>query len=169
MVLDVSGPEAVRAAARQVRTAALTAVPGAAIHGILVQAMVPGGREVLVGMIHTPHYGPAVVFGVGGALVEILDDAVFRLPPLDAGEVDRMIRESRASLLLEGHRGRVAADLDALRRVLLSIAALAGAGLGVEQIDINPLLVLDDGEGALAVDAVVVLEAAESVSSQSGP
>jgi hypothetical protein len=89
--------------------------------------------------------------------VELLEDVAFRLPPLDADEVDRMLAETRAARLLAAHRGRPAADLPALRRAVLAIAALAVADLGVEQVDVNPLLVLDDGRGALAVDAVIVL------------
>jgi acetyltransferase len=158
VVLDVSGPEAAREAARQVRAAALAAAPGAPFQGMLVQEMVRGGREVLVGTTRSASYGPAVVFGTGGIAVELLEDVAFRLPPLDAGEVDRMIDETRAARLLAAHRGRTAGDLEALRRVVLAIAALAVADLGIEQVDVNPLLVLDEGLGALAVDAVIVLQ-----------
>jgi acetyltransferase len=162
VVLDVDSPEAARAAVRRVRAAAAAAAPGAAVHGVLVQEMVRGGREVLVGMTRTPSYGPAVVLGAGGVDVELLEDVAFRLPPLDADEVDRMVGETRVARLLSAHRGRPAADREALRRVVLALAALAAADLGIEQIDVNPLLVLDEGQGALAVDAVVVLETREA-------
>jgi acyl-CoA synthetase (NDP forming) len=146
-----------RQAARRVRAAACAA-PGTAIGGILVQEMVHGGREMLVGVSRTLSYGPAVAVGVGGVAVELLDDVAFRLPPLDASEVNRMLAETAAARLLSAHRGRSAADLEALRRAVLAVAALAVADLGIEQIDLNPLIVLDQGRGALAVDAVIVLQ-----------
>lgn len=96
--------------------------------------------------------------GRGGLLVESRGDVAFRLPPLDHAEADRMIEESGVSLLLDAHRGRPAGDRPAVRALLVRIAALAGAGLGVHEVEVNPLIVGDEGEGATAADALVVME-----------
>jgi acetyltransferase len=163
VALSVQSPEAVREAARRVSAAVESSAPGARIEGVLVQEMIAGGREVIAGVSHTPNYGPAVMFGLGGILVEAIGAVAFRLPPLDGAEVDRMIEESGAALLLGARRGRPPGDLAGLRSALLALAALAGAGLGLAQVEINPLMVLDEGQGAVAVDALVVLGDEEHV------
>jgi acyl-CoA synthetase (NDP forming) len=129
------------------------------VDGIMVQEMIPGGREVIVGLSRTDHYGAALMLGLGGVLVEAMGEVVFRLPPIGQEETERMIRESRVGLLLGAHRGRPAADMEAVRGALLALSTLAEADLGLAQVDINPFVVFDQGLGALAVDALVALDA----------
>jgi acyl-CoA synthetase (NDP forming) len=124
---------------------------------VLVQEMVEGGVEMIVGLHRDPQFGPTVVVGMGGVLVELLGDRVLGLPPLDRAQVHSMLEGLRGKRLLEGFRGRDAADLDALVDVVLSVSRL-GEELGdrVTSIDLNPVIVLPTGRGARVVDARVI-------------
>ena len=119
--------------------------------------MVPNGREVIVGATRTAQFGMVIMFGIGGSYVESLDAVAFRVPPLGSRDMDHMIEQSGAGRLLSTRRGQPAADIAALRAVISRLSAIAESGLDVDQIEINPLLVLDEGQGALAVDALVLL------------
>lgn len=146
-----------RTAWRSISDAVAERAPEARLDGMMVQSMLRG-REVIAGFTHVPGIGPVVMVGRGGILVESRADVAFRLPPLDHAEADRMIEESGVSLLLDAHRGRPAGDRPAVRELLVRIAALAGAGLGVREVEINPLVVGGEGAGAIAADALVVME-----------
>jgi acetyltransferase len=129
----------------------------AELHGVLVQKMVQGGRETIVGMTSDPQFGPGIVFGLGGIFVEMLQDAVVRVPPLAASEARKMIDALKGAALLKGVRGQKPADLNAIVDVLCKFSQLCLDLRGVvQEIDINPLLVLDAGQGARAVDCLVV-------------
>ena len=141
-----------RQAARFAQLDEGSGVPG------LVQEMVAGGLETIVGLSRDPQWGLVLAFGLGGVLVEVLKDIQFALPPLDAESVDRLLSEIKAAPLLHGHRGTPPRDLQALRASMLGLSALAmDLGDLIEEVDINPLLALPAGEGALAVDALVRL------------
>ena len=129
----------------------------AELHGVSVQEMVQGGRETIVGMTSDPQFGPGVVFGLGGILVEVLRDTVVCVPPLDAHEARDMIGTLKGAALLKGVRGQKPADLNAIVDVLCKFSQLCLDLRGaVQEIDINPLLVLEEGQGARAVDCLVV-------------
>jgi acetyltransferase len=129
----------------------------AELHGVLVQEMVQGGRETIVGMTSDPQFGPGIVFGLGGILVEVLRDTVVCVPPLDAHEARDMIGTLKGAALLKGVRGQKPADLNAIVDVLCKFSQLCLDLRGVvQEIDINPLLVLAEGQGARAVDCLVV-------------
>jgi acetyltransferase len=129
----------------------------AELQGVLVQEMVQGGRETIVGMTSDAQFGPGIVFGLGGIFVEVLHDAVLRVPPLDADEAREMIDALKGAAILKGTRGQKPADLDAIVDVLYKFSQLCLDLRGVvQEIDINPLLVLDEGQGARAVDCLVV-------------
>ena len=129
----------------------------AELQGVSVQEMVQGGRETIVGMTSDPQFGPGIVFGLGGIFVEVLHDTVLRVPPLDADEAREMIDALQGAAILKGARGQKPADLSAIVDVLLKFSHLCLDLRGVVQdIDINPLLVLDAGQGAKAVDCLVV-------------
>jgi acetate---CoA ligase (ADP-forming) len=133
--------------------------PAARIHGVLVQPMVAGGIEMLVGIKTDPVFGPAVVCGVGGIFVEVLRDVAVRVPPLDRAEAQAMLGELRGAALLRGLRGRPPADVDALADTLVRVARLAESYRGtLRALDINPLVVREAGRGAVAVDWLVELE-----------
>jgi acetyl coenzyme A synthetase (ADP forming)-like protein len=132
-------------------------VPGARIWGCLVQQMVPGGREVLVGMSRDPQFGPLVAFGLGGIYVEALKDVSFRVAPFSRLEAEEMIREIRSYPLLEGVRGEPPADHEAMVDALLRISQLVTDFPEIVELDINPLMVFEQGRGAVAIDMRLVL------------
>ncbi|MBD3216500.1 MAG: CoA-binding protein, partial [Candidatus Lokiarchaeota archaeon] len=132
-------------------------VPGARVWGCQVQEMVRGGREVLLGMSRDPQFGPLVAFGLGGIYVEALKDVSFRVAPFSPREADEMIREIRAYPLLEGVRGEPPADHQAMVDALLRISQLVTDFPEIVELDINPLMVFEEGRGAMAIDMRLVL------------
>jgi acetyl coenzyme A synthetase (ADP forming)-like protein len=146
IALGLTGEEAVRRAYRDMQQRL-----GSAMSGVIVQAMVPGGVEVLVGATFDPSFGPVIACGTGGTLVELFSDVVVRLHPLTDVDVAEMVNEMRGAPLLRGYRGAPVADEAALHDVLLRISALIDACPGIQELDINPLKVLPTG--ACALDA----------------
>jgi len=133
-------------------------LPEARIWGCLVQEMAPpGGLEVLVGMNRDPQFGPLVTFGLGGIYVEILKDVTFRLAPFSKQEAEEMMNEIRARALLDGVRGQPPADKDAIVETLLRIGQLVQDFPEIAELDINPLIVYSQGQGAVAIDMRLVL------------
>jgi acetate---CoA ligase (ADP-forming) len=131
---------------------------GAHIEGVLVQEMLSSGVETLVGVSRDPTFGPTVAFGLGGMFVEVMRDVAMRTIPLTRRDAEVMIREVRAFPLLDGARGRAKADVAALVDTICRVADFATAcGEGLVELDINPLMVLPEGKGVKAVDALVVL------------
>jgi len=148
---------AVQRAYGEVMTAAQTHYPDADLQGVLIQEGIGGEPvEVIVGVVSDADFGPTVVFGSGGILVELFEDSSLRLPPLTHREAAEMIQETKAARLLEGFRGRPPADTEALVDALVRISQLA-VDLGdlIAALDINPMMVLPEGQGVRAVDALV--------------
>jgi acetyltransferase len=129
--------------------------PNARITGFLVQEMVSGGRETIVGISHEPGFGPLVMFGLGGVLVEALRDVVFRLAPVDAVEAREMIGAIRGARMFGPLRGDPPVDRDALADAVRRIAQLAADFPEIAEADANPLLARPDG--AIALDARIRL------------
>ncbi len=154
--VNLADKAAVENAYEEIVASARAAFPGAAIQGVSVQAMARPGTEVIMGMIKDRSFGPVVMFGLGGVLVEVLKDVAFRVVPLGKEDAADMIDEIQGKKLLEGHRGRAPADIPRLREMLLKLSAFADATPGIEEIDMNPVFAYD--EGALVVDARIVLE-----------
>jgi len=113
--------------------------------------MVPGGIEVVAGIVQDPTFGPLVMYGSGGTLVELLADVAFRLHPITDADAAAMLEEVRGTALLRGFRGAPRADEAALRELLLRLSALAEACPEVQEMDINPVKVLE--RGCRVVDA----------------
>jgi len=155
--LNLGSPDDVRDAFDLIVYRAGRYVPGARLWGCLVQQMVPGGREVLVGMSRDPQFGPLVAFGLGGIYVEALKDVVFRVAPFGRQEAEEMIREIRSYPLLEGIRGEPPADHEAMVDALLRISQLVTDFPEIVELDINPLMVFEEGHGAMAIDMRLVL------------
>jgi succinyl-CoA synthetase beta subunit len=151
--LGVPAAEAGRVAA-EVWEAARAAFGTERVRGVLVEEMLDPVAELIVSVHRDPHVGPVVTVGAGGALVELMGDAVSRLAPVDAEEADRMLDGLRLAPLLEGHRGRPAADRDALAAAIAALSRLGPLlGSGVELVEVNPLAAL--AQGVRALDAVV--------------
>ncbi|NLE44728.1 MAG: acetate--CoA ligase [Chloroflexi bacterium] len=132
-------------------------MPDARIWGCQVQQMVPGGREILLGMSRDPQFGPLVAFGLGGIYVEVLKDVAFRIAPFSRQEADEMIREIRSYRLLEGVRGEPPADHEAMVDALMRISRLVTDFPEIVELDINPLMVFENGNGTMAIDMRLVL------------
>lgn len=124
--------------------------------GLLVQAMVPTGVEMIVGAVQDPVFGPLVACGTGGVFVDLLADTAFRLHPLTEADAGDMIEELRGARLLRGFRGAPAADEAALRDIVLRVSALLSAGPEIAEVDLNPVIVLPNG--AVAADARIRVE-----------
>ncbi len=128
-----------------------------AIAGLLVTPMAPkGGVEVIIGVVRDPSYGPVLMFGLGGVLVEVLKDVVFRSLPLTEADARSMLAEIRASKILDGVRGAPAVDKEALVRLMLGISDLCTAFPEIAELDLNPVLAYPQGVGIL--DARILLE-----------
>ncbi len=133
-------------------------LPDARLWGCLVQEMVPpGGLEVLVGMNRDPQFGPLVTFGLGGIYVETLKDVTFRIAPFSPEEAEAMLDEIRARALLDGVRGEPPADKEAIVDALLRIGQLVQDFPEIVELDINPLVVYPENQGAIAIDMRLVL------------
>ena len=153
--LNVSGAAAVRRAYDEVVAAAKAYKPDARIEGVLVQEMVTGGQEILVGVSRDPVFGPVLTVGLGGIYVEVFKDVAFRLPPVSLEDAKGMIDELRCSAILKGARGQPPVDVDALADCIERISWLAvDLQDRIVELDINPLRVLP--KGARVVDALVV-------------
>lgn len=126
---------------------------GAAIDGVLIQPMLSGGVETMIGIAADRLFGPLIGFGLGGIYVELLGDVRFRIAPLTDHDADELLREIRGFRLLQGYRGQPAADIDALRDVLLRVSRLADEVPEIVELDLNPVIVLPAGRGCRIVDA----------------
>jgi acetyltransferase len=133
--------------------------PKVRIEGVLVQEMVQRGTEVIVGVSRDPLFGLTIMFGIGGILVEILRDVSLRVLPITRDDAHDMIQEIKGYNVLQGFRGRPKADVDAITDILLKISRLSVDFKGsLVEMDINPLIVLNEGQGAKAVDLRLVLD-----------
>ena len=131
--------------------------PGAIINGVTVQEMVTGGTEVIAGMSQDPQFGPTIAFGLGGIFVEVLKDISLRVTPLSKSDAQNMVKEIKGYPILKGIRGKAPADIDAVIDLLQKLSDLAeDFREDIAEIDINPLLVFDEGQGVKALDALVV-------------
>lgn len=134
--------------------------PNADIRGILVQQQAPRGRECLVGVSRDPQFGPLVAFGMGGIYVEVLKDVAFRLAPISEQEAAEQVRAIRSFPILAGTRGQAPADLDKIIETILRVSQLVTDFPEIVEMDINPLVVYDQGLGAMVLDARIILAGA---------
>lgn len=155
VVLDIADATALTAALADIRARVQARRPDLAVDRILVQPMMRGLGEMLVGIRRDPQVGPLVMLAAGGVQTELYRDSSLRLAPVDLATAHEMIAEVRASRLLAGFRGKPRGDLDALARTILAMSQLsAGDDPVVIEGEINPLLILPEQEGAVAVDGL---------------
>jgi len=134
-------------------------LPDARLWGCQIQEMAPpGGVEVLVGMNRDPQFGPLVTFGLGGIYVEVLKDVTFRVAPFTVRDAKNMLREIRTHSLLDGVRGKPPVDKDAIVDTILRIGQLVTDFPAITELDINPLIVYPEGQGAIAIDMRLILQ-----------
>jgi acetyltransferase len=133
------------------------AAPGAAIRGVYVQKMVTGGEEVILGVKRDPSFGPVIMFGLGGIFVEIFRDVCFRIAPVGPRTAKEMVREIHGFRMLAGARGKAVRDVPVIEECIERLSALAAASPRIAEMDINPLIVCDSGQGAFVADARILL------------
>jgi 4-hydroxybutyryl-CoA synthetase (ADP-forming) len=155
--VGLANDEQVRTAFNAILQNAKTYKPDANIKGVLVQEMVRSGKEIILGAKQDPIFGPLVMFGLGGIYVEVLRDVVFRLAPIDENEASRMVHSIKTLNLLKGVRGEKPSDLGALVDSLQRLSQLVTEFPEIEEFDINPLLVLEEGKGVRTVDVRISL------------
>ena len=136
--------------------------PQAHITGVLVAQMAQGGTELILGTTKDPVFGPMVMVGLGGIFAEVFKDVALQPAPVDEAQAAAMLRSLKAFALLDGARGRPKADVEAAARAVAALSRFAARHADdVAEIDINPLVVLDAGRGAFALDALLVPEQKE--------
>jgi acetyl coenzyme A synthetase (ADP forming)-like protein len=158
VVLDLQSADQVRDAFMGIRDRLEAEGSVNAMQGVLVQPMLAGASEVMIGVNDDPGFGPVIAFGLGGVHVEILRDVAFRVSPLTDLDARSMIREVRGFVLLEGYRGHPPADVDALEEALLRISRLVEAVPEIGEIDLNPIFALAPGDGYRIIDARIMLQ-----------
>ena len=155
--VELTDAQAVRDAYQAIMNSVKAKHPHAGIQGILVQEMIQGGIETIIGIANRPPFGPVVAFGLGGIFVEIMKDVTFRLAPIDKPGALEMIEEIKGVKILEGYRQQEVCNKDALAEVISSVSELAVAFSGeIEELDINPLLI--KGNRVIALDALISLK-----------
>jgi acetate---CoA ligase (ADP-forming) len=160
--VGVKSAEEVREAFIAIVASSQRYVPQAHIEGVFVQEMVKPGREVILGASYDGQFGHLLMFGLGGIYVEVMRDVVFRVAPLTMTDAREMVSEIRSSALLRGVRGQPPADIDAIVHALLRLSQLVTDFPEITELDVNPLVVYPNGEGAVAVDSRVALSAPRS-------
>ena len=155
VALNLASADEVAAAFERVVASAKQHVPGATIDGVAVQRMEKQGIEVIIGMTRDPQFGPVLMFGLGGVMVEILKDVAFRVVPINERDARQMINEIKGKPLLDGYRGSEPADIGKLQELLLKVSSFVEQHPEVAELDLNPVFAYKDS--AKAVDARIVL------------
>jgi acetyltransferase len=156
VMVGVSSEEAVRQGFELIMSRVRSRVPGAVLNGVTICQMVKG-KEVLMGMTRDEQFGPVITFGLGGVFVEIMKDVAQRIAPLTKHDVDTMVRSIRSYPILTGARGGKAADIESLKDTIFRLAQIALDFPEISELEVNPVMVGDEGKGTYAVDALVVL------------
>lgn len=167
VVLNISESEAAGLAYDRIMAAAQACAPHAKVDGVLVAPMVSGGVECILGARRDPALGPIVMLGSGGVNVELMQDVALRMAPVDHEQAREMIGELRLAPLFHGFRGAPLADVEALADAIVRMSQFASAaGAALESVELNPFVVLPTGQGALALDAVLLTQADPAASAR---
>jgi acetate---CoA ligase (ADP-forming) len=157
VMLNVKGGSEATVAYNRIHSNVEKAVPGAKIDGILVEQMAAKGVEVILGANRDPHFGPLVMFGLGGTFVEVLKDVSFRLAPMWRISAEHMIQQIRAYNILNGFRGYPPSDIESIVDTLLRVSFMVCNHPEITELDINPLIVHSKGQGSSVADSRMVL------------
>jgi acetate---CoA ligase (ADP-forming) len=161
VILNVHGKEEAEAAFDKIHRNVQKVVPGAKILGVLVEEMAAKGVEVILGASRDERFGPLMMFGLGGTLVEVLKDVSFRLAPMWEISAERMVRQIRSFKVLDGFRGNPPSDIDAIVDCLLRLSEMVCNHPEISELDINPLIVHEKGRGCSVADSRVMLRRPE--------
>jgi hypothetical protein len=157
VVLNLGDEQAVRAAYGQIMQAAATHAPAARLDGILVTPMAKDGIELIMGVSRDPVFGPVVMVGTGGIYAEILQDVAVQTAPISEDEAHAMIRSLKLFPILDGARGQPKADVPAAAQTLARLSQFACRyARNVAEIDMNPVRILPEGQGAVVLDALLI-------------
>lgn len=160
VILNVHGEDEARAAYKKIYSNVEKAVPGAKIQGILMEEMARKGVEVILGASRDARFGPLMMFGLGGTMVEVLKDVSFRLAPMWQISAENMVREIRAFKVLDGFRGNPPSDINSIVDTLLRLSTMVCNHPEISECDINPLIVHAAGEGCSVADGRIMLRKA---------
>ncbi len=157
VILSLKNSDAVKEAFETIMANARAYAPDAHIDGVLVQKMAPKGVEVILGANRYTKFGHLLMFGSGGILVEVFKDVIFRLAPINRNSARHMVRETQGYALLTGFRGAKHADVETIERLLVCLSDLVVDNPEIKELDINPLLVHTEGQGATTADCRIIL------------
>ena len=155
--LNIQNKTEVEKTFRAITDSVLDRKPGSDIRGILVEEMVNKGQEVILGVNRDPQFGPLLMFGLGGIYVEVLEDVTFRLAPVTELSAKRMIQTTKTYKILDGYRGGPLYDIPAIEDCLTRLSQLVMDFEAIRELDINPLMVFEKGQGCRIVDARIIL------------
>lgn len=156
VAVGISEPEDVKKQFSLIVSRSKNRMPDARIDGVMIGQML-SGREVIVGMVRDPQFGPVITFGLGGIFVEIMKDVTQRIAPLTKAQVMKMISSIKAFPILSGARGRKPADINSLKNVIYRVAQISLDFPEISELEINPVIVGDEGNGCGAVDALITI------------
>ncbi|MCS6772383.1 MAG: GNAT family N-acetyltransferase, partial [Kiritimatiellae bacterium] len=152
VLLNLKNEEAVRKAFAAIEARVRESSHPDAMNGVVVQPMIAGVAEVMVGVTEDPLFGPLIAFGLGGVYVEVLKDVNFRITPLSVQDAAQMVRSIKGFKLLQGYRGHAPADIEALEELLLRTSFMVEEIPEIRELDMNPVFALEPGKGACIVD-----------------
>jgi len=158
VVLNVNSVEEARNTYTSIMEQVLQIKPHAKVKGIQVSKMIQSGEEVILGIKRDPSFGPIIMFGLGGLYVEVFKDVSFRVAPIDEIIADSMIKQIKSYKILNGIRGKVPRDIKAIRECLMRLSQLALECPQIKELDINPLIVLEETKGCYVADARILLD-----------
>ncbi|MEM2021337.1 MAG: acetate--CoA ligase family protein [Zestosphaera sp.] len=155
--LNLSSGEDVLRAFEEIMKSVKVMAPEAKVAGVLVQEMVPSSLEVIVGATRDSTFGPVLIFGLGGIFVEVLKDVSFRITPLTRHDAETMLTEIRAAKILDGYRGTPPRDKKAIVDIIMKLARFMEEQDSVTDVDLNPVMVFEEGKGAKVADARILI------------
>jgi acetyltransferase len=158
VVLNVSSVEEARNTYTSIIEQVMQIMPEAGIKGVQVSKMILSGEEVILGIKRDPSFGPIIMFGLGGLYVEVFKDVSFRVAPIDEIIADSMIKQTKSYKILNGIRGKTPRDTGAIRECLMRLSQLALDCPQIKELDINPLIVLEESNGCFVADARILLD-----------
>ncbi|WP_297521159.1 acetate--CoA ligase family protein [Thermococcus sp.] len=162
VLLNIKTPEELKEKWEEIHENARRYRPDAEILGVLVAPMLKPGREIIIGVTEDPQFGHALMFGLGGIFVEVLKDVTFRIIPITERDARKMITEIKSYPILAGARGEEPADIEAIVQLLLKVSQLVDELRDyIKEMDLNPVFVYNEGEGAVVVDARIILKKPE--------
>ena len=157
IALNILNPEQLRVEYDAMLARIAQIEPSARIRGVMVEQMAPKGLEVIIGMRRDPTFGPLMMFGLGGTMVELLKDISFKVAPLTSEDIDEMIENTLAGKLLKGYRSSAKADIKAVKETIARLSQLSLDNPAISEIEINPLIVYPEGQGAISLDSRAIM------------